>query len=226
MGQSSHFCGQPYNKKQFYTYPKTFFIFADNIKVSMEYNIELLKKGDEHVFEQIVHSYWKRLNKFAQIYVRDNEIAKELVQDTFLSLWHKRDNLDNNTKLIPYLMVILRNKCINHLKLTKIETMSIDEIDTETIYKKANLHVLEDDASTILEAEDLHRVIESTIDSLPEKTKTIFRLSRIENLSNKEIAERMNLSVKTIEFHITKSLQHLRTHLAKDYFILFILLYH
>ncbi|MDR0348849.1 MAG: RNA polymerase sigma-70 factor [Tannerella sp.] len=191
----------------------------------MEFDTKLLKKGDESIFNQIVNSYWKRLNKFAQIYTRDNEVAKELVQDTFLSLWNHRKNLENNTKLISFLMIILRNKCLNHLKQIRIETMSIDEIDAETIYKKANRYVLEDDASTLLEAEDLHRIIENTINSLPEKTKNIFQLSRIENLSNKKIAERMNLSVKTVEFHITKSLQHLRIHLPKDYFILFILLY-
>ena len=182
----------------------------------MEFNIQILKTGDANVFRKIVNAYWRRLNKFAQIYTRDDEVAKELVQDTFLSLWDKRESLKDDTKLIPYLMVVLRNKCINHLKQVKIETESIDNIETEAVYKITNLLVLEDEVSTILDTDDLYKIIKDAIALLPEKTRMIFQLSRKEHLSNKEISEKLNISIKTVEFHITKTLQHLRKHLPKD----------
>ena len=185
----------------------------------------LLKKGNQTVFRQIVNTYWGRLNKFAQIYTCNEEAAKELVQDTFLSLWENRAKLDDDTKFVPYLMVILRNKCLNYLKQTKVEMMPIHDLSNEMIYQRANIYAIENEASALLEVEDLHKMINKAINTLPDKTREIFELSRTKGLSNKEIAAQLNKSVKTVEFHITKTLQHIKKHLPKDYFILFVFLY-
>ena len=86
---------------------------------------------------------------------------------------------------------------------------------------KAHLYTLEDDASRLLEKKDLQLIISKAMESLPEKTRAIFEMSRIQGIKNKEIADKYGLSVKTIEFHITKTLQHLRKNLPKKYFFLF-----
>lgn len=190
----------------------------------MNLEVQLLKNGDQRTFSGIVNSCWGRFNKFAQIYTSDEEVAKELVQDTFLSLWDNREKLSDDTAFIPFLMVILRNKCLNYLKQKKVETLSIDELSLEMIYYRANIHVIENEASTLLDAEDLHWIINRAMNQLPDKTKEIFRLSRYEGLSNKEIAEQLNVSIKTIEFHITKSLQHLRKNVPKEYFFALLIL--
>ena len=181
--------------------------------------IKQLQDGNEKVFEQIVREYWPRMFKFALIYTQNNETSKELVQDTFLVLWNNRAILKDNTNLITYLMVVLRNKCLNLLEQTRIRQLYIEEIDDETIYQRANLYVLQDEASQIVESEDLHKAIERALSKLPDKTREIFMLSRYDGLKNQQIAETKNISQKTVEYHISKALQILKEELPQDYWI-------
>ena len=181
--------------------------------------IEQLQDGNEKVFEQIVREYWPRMFKFALIYTQNNETSQELVQDTFLVLWNNRAILKDNTNLITYLMVVLRNKCLNLLEQTRIRQLYIEEIDDETIYQRANLYVLQDEASQIVESEDLHKAIERALSKLPEKTREVFMLSRYDGLKNQQIAETKNISQKTVEYHISKALQILKEELPQDYWI-------
>ncbi|OCW92526.1 RNA polymerase subunit sigma-70 [Macellibacteroides sp. HH-ZS] len=181
--------------------------------------IKQLQDGNEKVFEQIVREYWPRMFKFALIYTQNNETSQELVQDTFLVLWNNRAILKDNTNLITYLMVVLRNKCLNFLEQTRIRQLYIEEIDDETIYQRANLYVLQDEASQIVESEDLHKAIERALSKLPEKTREVFMLSRYDGLKNQQIAETKNISQKTVEYHISKALQILKEELPQDYWI-------
>lgn len=181
--------------------------------------IKQLRDGNEKVFEQIVREYWPRMFKFALIYTQNNETSQELVQDTFLVLWNNRAILKDNTNLITYLMVVLRNKCLNLLEQTRIRQLYIEEIDDETIYQRANLYVLHDEASQIVESEDLHKAIERALSKLPEKTREIFMLSRYDGLKNQQIAETKNISQKTVEYHISKALQILKEELPQEYWI-------
>lgn len=181
--------------------------------------IKQLQDGNEKVFEQIVREYWPRMFKFALIYTQNNETSQELVQDTFLVLWNNRAILKDNTNLITYLMVVLRNKCLNLLEQARIRQLYIEEIDDETIYQRANLYVLQDEASQIVESEDLHKAIERALSKLPEKTREVFMLSRYDGLKNQQIAETKNISQKTVEYHISKALQILKEELPQDYWI-------
>ena len=181
--------------------------------------IKQLQGGNEKVFEQIVREYWPRMFKFALIYTQNNETSQELVQDTFLVLWNNRAILKDNTNLITYLMVVLRNKCLNLLEQTRIRQLYIEEIDDETIYQRANLYVLHDEASQIVESEDLHKAIERALSKLPDKTREVFMLSRYDGLKNQQIAETKNISQKTVEYHISKALQILKEELPQDYWI-------
>ena len=181
--------------------------------------IKQLQDGNEKVFEQIVREYWPRMFKFAPIYTQNNETSQELVQDTFLVLWNNRAILKDNTNLITYLMVVLRNKCLNLLEQTRIRQLYIEEIDDETIYQRANLYVLQDEASQIVESEDLHKAIERALSKLPDKTREIFMLSRYDGLKNQQIAETKNISQKTVEYHISKALQILKEELPQEYWI-------
>ena len=181
--------------------------------------IKQLQDGNEKVFEQIVREYWPRMFKFALIYTQNNETSQELVQDTFLVLWNNRAILKDNTNLITYLMVVLRNKCLNLLEQARIRQLYIEEIDDETIYQRANLYVLHDEASQIVESEDLHKAIERALSKLPDKTREIFMLSRYDGLKNQQIAETKNISQKTVEYHISKALQILKEELPQEYWI-------
>ncbi len=180
--------------------------------------IQQLKDGNEKVFEQIVKSYWPRLYAFANIYVINKEAAKEIVQDTFLVLWSQRKYLEDNTCLITYLMVVGRNKCLNYLKSLQLHTIPIDDLNEYTVYQRSNVYVLEDDSLEILITKELAQAIATSLEKLPAQTKEIFMLSRYNGLKNKEIADQLGLSTKSVEYHIKNALKQLKSDLIKDYF--------
>ena len=180
--------------------------------------IQQLKDGNEKVFEQIVKSYWPRLYEFSNIYVINKEAAKEIVQDTFLVLWSQRKYLEDNTCLITYLMVIGRNKCLNYLKSLQLHTIPIDDLNEYTVYQRSNVYVLEDDSLEILITKELAQAITTSLEKLPTQTKEIFMLSRYNGLKNKEIADQLGISTKSVEYHITNTLKQLKNDLMKDYF--------
>ena len=180
--------------------------------------IQQLKDGNEKVFEQIVKSYWPRLYAFANIYVINKEAAKEIVQDTFLVLWSQRKYLEDNTCLITYMMVVGRNKCLNYLKSLQLHTIPIDELNEYTVYQRSNVYVLEDDSLEILITKELAQAIATSLEKLPAQTKEIFMLSRYNGLKNKEIADQLGISTKSVEYHIKNALKQLKSDLIKDYF--------
>lgn len=180
--------------------------------------IQQLKDGNEKVFEQIVKSYWPRLYAFANIYVINKEAAKEIVQDTFLILWDQRKILEDNTCLITYLMVVGRNKCLNYLKSLQLHTIPIDDLNEYTVYQRSNVYVLEDDSLEILITKELAQAIATSLEKLPAQTKEIFMLSRYNGLKNKEIADQLGISTKSVEYHIKNALKQLKSDLIKDYF--------
>lgn len=180
--------------------------------------IQQLKDGNEKVFEQIVKSYWPRLYAFANIYVINKEAAKEIVQDTFLVLWSQRKYLEDNTCLITYLMVVGRNKCLNYLKSLQLDTIPIDDLNEYTVYQRSNAYVLEDDSLEILITKELSQAIAISLEKLPTQTKEIFMLSRYNGLKNKEIADQLGISTKSVEYHIKNALKQLKSDLTKDYF--------
>lgn len=180
--------------------------------------IQQLKDGNEKVFEQIVKSYWPRLYAFANIYVINKEAAKEIVQDTFLVLWSQRKYLEDNTCLITYLMVVGRNKCLNYLKSLQLHTIPIDDLNEYTVYQRSNVYVLEDDSLEILITKELAQAIATSLEKLPAQTKEIFMLSRYNGLKNKEIADQLGISTKSVEYHIKNTLKQLKSDLIKDYF--------
>lgn len=180
--------------------------------------IQQLKDGNEKVFEQIVKSYWPRLYAFANIYVINKEAAKEIVQDTFLVLWSQRKYLEDNTCLITYLMVVGPNKCLNYLKSLQLHTIPIDDLNEYTVYQRSNVYVLEDDSLEILITKELAQAIATSLEKLPAQTKEIFMLSRYNGLKNKEIADQLGISTKSVEYHIKNALKQLKSDLIKDYF--------
>ena len=189
--------------------------------MDQSFPIQQLKNGNEKVFEQIVNSYWPRLYSFANIYIIDKEVAKEIVQDTFLALWHQRGNLDDETCLITYLMVVSRNKCLNYLKSLQLDTIPIDNLSEYAVYQRSNIYVLEDDSSEILATKELAAAVVTSLNKLPPRTREIFMLSRYSCLKNKEIADQLGITTKGVEYHINQALRQLRRDLSKDYFTIF-----
>jgi len=168
-----------------------------------------LRNGSELVFETIFKDYYERLCNYANTYINDMMESEEMVQSTFLALWEKHEIIDIHTSLKSYLYRAVHNNCINHIKHLQVRREHSDEY----------LHYADieyEQASNDLIGKELEKKINSTIESLPPQCQTAFKLSRFENLTYNEIAEKMGVSVKTIENHMIKALRTLRVEL-KEY---------
>jgi len=181
-----------------------------------QFLFEKLRNGDETAFEVIYKRYAPRLFYFVHEYVPNREIAEDIVQDSLMALWNKRSTLNDQTNLGAYLFTVAKNNCLYKLrdrryKLKLFETADIDE--PELNLNLEALSVLDTSFLTFIEIE---QIIEKTLEQLPLQCRVVFRLSRLEEKKNKEIADELGISVKAVEAHISKALKLFRTAL-KDY---------
>jgi RNA polymerase sigma-70 factor (ECF subfamily) len=156
----------------------------------------------------LFRSHFKGLCFFAQKYVKDIDTAKEIVQDAFLSMWEKRDTIDLDRPVKSYLTMIIHNKCTNYLRDNRKFDSNILEIENL-------LDVPEYESTDSLVTDELKEKIDSALNDLPEKCREVFVLNRYENLKYQEIAEKLQISVKTVETQMSKALQHMRVRLAE-----------
>lgn len=163
-------------------------------------------------FELLFRDLFKPLCGFAMKYVNDLDESRNLVHEVFITVWEKFDSLSSDTNYRSYLYTAVRNRCLNHLRDTK-KHLSIE---------KAEFIRAEETRS--IDTDELEREIELAINSLPEKCRMVFEFSRMEELKYGEIAEKMGISVKTVEAQMSKALTVLRSHLREFLSLIFIML--
>lgn len=166
-----------------------------------------MQQFDKDQFEQLFRAEFKGLCFFAQKYVKDFDAAREIVQDSFISLWEKRATIDAARPVKSYLTTVIHNKCHNYLRDNR-------KFDTNLLQTEHLLELEETTETDILVTQELHREIQTAIDELPEKCREVFLLNRYENLKYQEIADKLGISVKTVEAQMSKALQHMRVRLA------------
>lgn len=170
---------------------------------------EKVHRGEVKAFEIIFKKYYQMLCNFSCKYLHDMDKAEEIVQDLFVTFWEKRYELNIHSSVKSYLFRSAFNNSINYLKHKTIESKYekyVKEVDHYETFDP-----LEEIKST-----ELNELIENTLNSMPERIRTIFQLNRFEGLKYHEIAEKLSLSVKTIEANMTKALKLLRKNL-KEY---------
>lgn len=192
--------------------------------LSMDFNIQQIQTGNTALYKEMVEHFWPRLFRFCSIYVNDRELAKDIVQEAFLSLWENKDSLSKKTELFTYLIVICRNKCLNFLR--KNQGRYSIELTEETIYLKAGAYALEASSNLLIETKDLHTAIENALSTLRPKTREIFYLRYYEGLMVSEISERTQLAGKTVEYHLQRALKELQGKLSPSDFLLLFFFYH
>ena len=165
-----------------------------------------LKNGDLKAFSELFDRYGKRLYRFSMGYLKSESDAEEIVQEVFVKIWNKREELSLQKSFESYLFTIAKNGILNTIRKTKSE---------QAYLQYAKLHpeknVLLDDE---LNFRELERAYKEAIGKLSPRRKEIFLLSREQSLSNAEIAEKMNISVKTVENQMTSALSEIRKHLC------------
>lgn len=178
-----------------------------------ELNIAALRKGEKNAFEEIYNDFFGVLYHLCNQYLHDERVAEEMVQDTFMKLWEIRQTLNDQVNLRNFLYTITKNNCLNYLRNQKISLKYQDNV--KYLEMQFNYEALEK-LGNYIQFEELKTKIDVAISHLPAEVIETFSLSRFEDLSYKEIADRQNISVKTVEARISKALRILRVEL-KDY---------
>ncbi|MCL3779540.1 RNA polymerase sigma-70 factor [Prolixibacteraceae bacterium JC049] len=179
------------------------------IETEKEHLLNALKNRDLNAYEAIFFQYHGRLVLFAYKFIGDMQVAKDLVQDAFMLLWDKANTIQINHSVKAYLYQSIKNSCLNYNRHTKIKQSVQHTLETETNEFSNN-----DPYYSLIELE-LEEKIAEVIESLPPKCKEVFKLSRFEQLKNREIADQMSISVKMVEKHISKAIQILRQQLTE-----------
>ena len=186
------------------------------MEISVDQLIITLKSGDITAFEMLFRTYYQPLCNYAYTFVQDRDEAEEIVQSTFLNVWEKRDNLSIHTGVKPYLYAMVRNASLNVLKHEKIKQQHV------TMELAVAERSVESVTRTVI-ASELETKIYKAMDKLPEQCRLVFKLSRFEELKYSEIAEQLDISIKTVENQMGKALKIMRDQL-KDYLPLLIIL--
>lgn len=173
----------------------------------------------EQVFERLFKSHFREMCLLAVRYVKDMEISREIVQDTFMSLWEKRATVDPSKPVKAYIATTVRNKSLNYLRDHKKFDTGLLEI--EQLYPEEHSEV-----SDPLVAEEIRKKIRAATEALPEKCREVFLLNRNEQMKYHEIAEKLDISVKTVETQMSKALRHMRDHLKEFLCLLLLLMQH
>ena len=184
------------------------------MELPVDQQITTLKAGDVTAFEMVFRTFYQPLCNYAYTFVQDRDAAEEIVQSTFLNVWEKGDNLVIHTAVKPYLYAMVRNACLNVIKHEKIKQQ---HADLELAVADRSIESV---AHTVM-ASELEDKIQQAMEKLPQQCRLVFKLSRFEELKYAEIAEHLDISIKTVENQMGKALRIMREEL-KDYIPLFI----
>lgn len=176
-------------------------------------DIQSLRKGEKKAYEAIYSEFFGILYHLSFQYLHNEKVAEEIVQDTFMKLWEIRTSLNNQINLRNYLYTITKNNCLNYLRNQKISMKHLENL--KYLEMQFNYDAL-DKMGNYLQFEELRNKIDEVISQLPEEVIETFKLSRFEELSYKQIAEKQGISIKTVEARISKALKILRIEL-KDF---------
>ncbi|HEY0177525.1 MAG TPA: RNA polymerase sigma-70 factor, partial [Pedobacter sp.] len=181
-------------------------------------SLSLFKKsrdGDEQAFNAIFDRYFKKLYKYTLSQNNNAPLAEEMVMDLMLTLWNKRDSLEIKGDVGAYLFRAMKNTIYSYSRKKELATDSLDLLETDPVaYQTANSN---------LAVNEIQQQYKISLALLTPQRRKVFKLSREEAMSQSEIARHLNLSVKTVESHISASLQFMRERF-KDYSDLILLI--
>ncbi|MDR1879576.1 MAG: RNA polymerase sigma-70 factor [Tannerellaceae bacterium] len=173
--------------------------------------------ADLRTFNLLFTEYQGRFIRFANTYVRDLAVAEDVVLEAMIYYWERRHTLAPDSNVPAYVLTVIKHKCLNHLEHVRVREataeMMRDHVQWELSTRISTLEACEPDE---LFTTDMQEIVDKTLNALPKQTRRIFVMSRYRNMSYKEIAIQCSMTVKGVEFHISKALSALRRSL-KDY---------
>ncbi|MDR3061757.1 MAG: RNA polymerase sigma-70 factor [Dysgonamonadaceae bacterium] len=179
--------------------------------------LEEIRKSNNAAFEYLFKNYYLRLCGYAARFIDDREVIRDIIQECFIKIWEKRETL-KSISILSLLFTMVRNGCLDYLKHAAIVEQHRIQYLASIEGEEKLYHV---DFTCDTEYETLYRELEEqirhVIDHLPNRCKEVFILSRFGGLKNKEIAEKLNISVKAVENHISKALSDFSAHFKNKY---------
>ncbi len=174
-------------------------------KVNIESQwVKKILEGDAQSFESLFNAYCQKLINFSRRYVIDKQIAENIVQDVFVNVWTNRSNLDHSRSIKTYLFTAVKNNSFKYLR----------HLNVEREHKDIMFDVIESiDPAIKVEKNETADQVHQEINKLPEKCREIFSMSKIDKLKYSEIADILNISVKTVETQMGRALKKLRKNL-------------
>ncbi|MBW8324177.1 MAG: RNA polymerase sigma-70 factor [Prolixibacteraceae bacterium] len=176
-------------------------------------------EGDKEAFRFFFEKYYSDLCNLVNLYLHDQVMTEEIVQDIFIYLWEKKENIRIESSLKSYLLRASKNRTLNYIRneKTKLNIYNqFNEFSKETIEMP----------DSVMDSVRLREVINAAIDSLPNRCREIYILGKEKSMSYKEISVELGISVKTVEVQMGKALKKLREQLRpyyNDIFILFLI---
>ncbi len=200
-----------------------FSVFRDATMIFQRKDIiHQLKSGNKRVFEDLYRFFFPKLLYFSHQYLPDKEDATNVVQEVFTELWDQREGFIEDTNIQAWLFTVTKNKSLKQIAKIRSARNYTDYLTIRQL--QVNYQALtEFDTSDFL-FEELQQKLEEALQKLSPQVRRVFEKSRFEDKKNREIAEDLGLTLKTVEAHITKSLKHLRVEL-KEYLPLIALLF-
>lgn len=188
---------------------------------SMEFQDEQialrLSKRDEAAFEQVFKTHYKNLHAYAFTMLKDEDEAEEMVQQVFFKLWERSEHLSFSGSIAAYLYRAVHNESLNFIKHQKVKA-------GHQLHVAYSMKNKSEQAHPKMIRKELENKFREALNELPEQCRTVFQLSRFEDMKYKEIADKLDISVKTVENHMGKALKLLRTKLVDFLPLLLILL--
>ena len=183
-----------------------------------------LKEGNSAAYEELFKQTFPRLLGYCRLFINDQAQANDLVQECFVRLWEKRQTIDPRQSVESLLFVMLRNRCLNHLRDQKNDLIekklnNINENELQHLYQ---LDFAGREEKTL--EEQLIEAIRESVEELPEKRRLVFIKAKIEGKKNKEVAEELGISVKAVEKHLHQAKEQIRTQMLKEFPLLSILI--
>ena len=174
----------------------------------MNLSLKRIQKGDLKEFERLFRELYSPLCSYANKYLQDKDKAEEIVQDIFYGIWKNRAQLNIKVSFKSYLYKAVQNNCLQFIQHLAVENKYKQYVKKETSY-------FQSDPVKEIEFQEMNKMVEQTLNSLPERCKEIFNMSRFEGLKYKEIANKLKISTKTVEANMGKALKAFRKNLKQ-----------
>lgn len=182
--------------------------------------IDRINQGDESAFAILYDNYFTYLCTCAVSYILDVDVAKELVNDVFVNIWYKQNELE--FPIHSYLLRCVQNGCLNYIRSLRSRERVLNEFKEELLLFQEEYCQSGDTPLQLMEVEELKRQVHVVVSFLPEKCRLVFEKYFYQNLSPQEIANECNLSVNTVRVQIKNAFDRLKKHLGPAAFILFL----